>query len=168
MWDIKLCYPHGLIWQTVSDIKDIGDILNQLDDKYFTNDEFVMPIEDIFTEKNRILMEDLFERMGQYQPDDIGIFTSDLLPYHFSCISSGEFQYAKVLGGIEEFCYKLKVNDKKPNVIYLLDEPETYMHPELCRCFLSRLDRFLQAREADTYVQIIISTHSPMLFWKGT
>lgn len=155
--------PHGLIWQTVSDIKDIGNILNQLDDKYFTNDEFVIPIEDIFTEKNKILMEDLFERMGQYQPDDIGIFTSDLLPYRFSCISSGEFQYAKVLGGIEEYCYKLKVDGKNPNVIYLLDEPETYMHPELCRCFLSSLDRFLQARESDANIQIIISTHSPMM-----
>ncbi len=178
----------GLLWQIYSDIRDIGEILMRLDDKYFTTTAFTMPIVDMYSDENKILIEDLFERMEQYRPDDIGIFTERLLPYHFDYISSGEYQFAAVLGGIEEYCVKLslaseeaaptehdeklgydpqkvKMNklDNKPNVLYLLDEPETYMHPELCRTFLSRLDAVLKNRVADTDVQIIITTHSPML-----
>lgn len=157
--------PKGLIWQIYDDIKDIGEILGKFEDKYFTNDTFILPITEMYTEKNKILVEELFERMEQYRPDDIGIFTEELLPYHFSCISSGEYQFAKVLGGIEEFCVKLSTDGfgNHPHLIYLLDEPETYMHPELCRTFINRLDNVLKEREANTDIQIVISTHSPLL-----
>ena len=101
--------------------------------------------------------------MEGYRPDDTGIFTNELLPYHFLCISSGEYQFAKILGGIEELCVRLSVDKTKPHIIYLLDEPETYMHPELCRTFLKRLDDVLKERTARTDIQIIISTHSPLL-----
>lgn len=155
--------PYHLLYQIYDDIKDIGNILNQFDDKYFTNNTFTLPIEDMYTEENRELVEKLFERMEGYRPDDTGIFTNELLPYHFLCISSGEYQFAKILGGIEELCVRLSVDKTKPHIIYLLDEPETYMHPELCRTFLKRLDDVLKERSARTDIQIIISTHSPLL-----
>ncbi|MGN0493617.1 MAG: AAA family ATPase [Acutalibacteraceae bacterium] len=157
--------PHYLLWQIYGDIKDIGEILGKFDDKYFTNDTFTLPVEDMYIEENRELVGDLFERMEQYRPDDSGIFTKELLPYRFSCISSGEYQYAKVMGGIEEFCVKLSSGEygNHPNLIYLLDEPETYMHPELCRTFLKRLDSVLKERTGNSDLQILISTHSPLL-----
>ena len=154
---------YHLLYQIYDDIKDIGNILNQFDDKYFTNNTFTLPIADMYTEENRELVEKLFERMEGYRPDDTGIFTNELLPYHFLCISSGEYQFAKILGGIEELCVRLSVDKTKPHIIYLLDEPETYMHPELCRTFLKRLDDVLKERTARTDIQIIISTHSPLL-----
>ena len=160
----------GLLWQIYGDIKDIGEILGKFDDSYFTLTSFSMPVTDMALEKNRILIENLFERMEMYRPDDAGIFTERLLPYRFAYISSGEYQFAKVMGGIEEYCVKLSIGenqavkklDNKPNVLYLLDEPETYMHPELCRTFLARLDSVLKKRLSDTDVQIIITTHSPL------
>lgn len=155
--------PDSLLHQIYGDIKDIGEILSQFDDKYFTNETFTLPIEDMYLEKNRQLVEDLFERMEQYRPDDTGLFTAELLPYHFSCISSGEYQLGKVLGGIEEFCVKLSTEGIHPHLIYLLDEPETYMHPELCRVFMKKLDQLLKERSAETDIQILISTHSPLL-----
>ncbi|MBP3241007.1 MAG: AAA family ATPase [Oribacterium sp.] len=163
-------YPKGLLWQIFSDIKDIGSILSKLDDKYFASTRFSIPIVDMYSEKNKVLIEDLIERMEMYRPDDVGIFTEKLLPYHFDCISSGEYQFAKVFGGIEEYCVKLSLGenrevnklDNKPNALCLLDEPETYMHPELCRTFMSRLDKVLKNRISDTDVQVIITTHSPL------
>lgn len=155
--------PHGLLWQISDDIKDIGEILKKFDNKYFTNTTFTLPIEEMYTTENKELVEDLFERMEQYRPDDSGIFMKELLPYHFDCISSGEYQLAKVLGGIEEFCVKLSTGKGHPNLIYLLDEPETYMHPEFCRTFLYHLDSILKERSTKADVQIIISTHSPLL-----
>ena len=162
---------RGLLWQIYTDIKDIGFILGKFDDKYFTSTTFTMPVMDMYTDENKILVEDLFERMEMYRPDDTGIFTEMLLPYHFAYISSGEYQFAKVLGSIEEYCVKLAIGENseanslenKPNILYLFDEPDTYMHPELCRTFMNRLDSVLKRREAKTDVQIIISTHSPLI-----
>lgn len=155
----------GVLWQIADDIKDIGNILSKFDDKYFTNSTFTLPIVDMYTKENKKLVEDLFERMEQYHPDNTGIFTKELLPYHFTCISSGEFQLAKVLGGIEEYCVRLSVGDygNHPNLIYLLDEPETYMHPELCRNFISKLDQLLKERVGKNDIQVLISTHSPFM-----
>ena len=36
--------PHGIIWQIIDDIKDIGTILRKLDDKYFTIDTCTIPV----------------------------------------------------------------------------------------------------------------------------
>ena len=44
-----------------------------------------------------------------------------------------------------------------------MDEPETYMHPELCRMLLYRLDKVLMERAVTADIQILISTHSPLL-----
>ena len=154
---------HGLVWQITDDIKDIAKILSKFDDKYFTPDTFTLPVVDIYTERNTLNAEALFDRMMQYRPDDIGIFTKELLPYSFSCISSGEYQYAKILGGLEEYCVKLSVGKSKSSIIYLLDEPETYMYPELCRKFLSFMDSVLKKRKSIADIQIILSTHSPFL-----
>ena len=156
---------RSLLYQIYDDIKDIGQILRRFDNKYFTNETFTLPIEDMYLEENCSLVNALFERMEQYRPDDTGVFTKELLPYQFSCISSGEYQFAKVLGGIEEYCIKLSIGEygNHPNMVYLLDEPETYMHPELCRTFLKRLDTLLQERSATNDIQVLISTHSPML-----
>jgi hypothetical protein len=158
-------YAKSLLWQIAGDIKDIGNILNKFDDKYFTNTTFTLPIMDMYTEENKTLVEDLFERMENYIPDDTGIFTKELLPYHFTCISSGEFQLAKILGGIEEYCVRLSVGKygNHPNLIYLLDEPETYMHPELCRRFIKKLDLLLKERASHNDIQVLISTHSPFM-----
>lgn len=158
-------YAKNLLWQIADDIKDIGNILNKFDDKYFTNNTFTLPIMDMYTEENKALVEDLFERMENYIPDDAGIFTKELLPYHFTCISSGEFQLAKILGGIEEYCVRLSVDKygNHPNLIYLLDEPETYMHPELCRRFIKKLDLLLKERASHNDIQVLISTHSPFM-----
>lgn len=163
--DRKDGYARGLLWQIYTDIRDIGNILLNFDDKYFTTTTFTIPIEEIYTERNKFLIYDLFERMEQYRPDQVGIFTKELLPYRFDCISSGEYQLAKVLGGIEEYCVKLSVGNygNRPNIIYLLDEPDTYMHPELCRIFLSNLSKILKERNSTTDIQVLISTHSPLL-----
>lgn len=163
--DRKDGYAKGLLWQIYSDIKDIGELLLRFDDKYFTLTTFTLPVVDMYTEQNKMLVDDLFERMEQYRPDQVGIFTKELLPYRFSCISSGEYQLAKVLGGIEEYCVRLSLGNygNRPHLIYLLDEPDTYMHPELCRIFLSKLNNILKEREAQTDIQVIISTHSPLL-----
>jgi len=154
--------PHGILWQIIDDIKDIMGILLKLNDRYFTTETFSIPVVEMVSEQNKQLFDTLFERMEQYRPDDNGIFSKELLPYRFTRLSTGEFQYAKVLGGIEEM---LKIYDSggKRDKILLLDEPETYMHPELARSFISRLYEVCNKYNNGEHFQIIISTHSPFI-----
>lgn len=161
---------RGLVWQIGSDIRDLFLLLGKMDDKYFTDTEFTIPVMDIDV-NGKTVMRDVFERMEQYRPDQIGVFTECLLPYHWSYVSSGEYQYAKIWGVLEEYGVRVKMMTQgqkyseaiQPNLILLLDEPENYMHPEMCRTFIRNLNVLLSKRNTNTELQVLISTHSPFM-----
>lgn len=161
---------RGLVWQIGSDIRDLFHLLGKMDDKYFTDTEFTIPVMDIDV-NGKTVMRDVFERMEQYRPDQIGFFTECLLPYHWSYVSSGEYQYAKIWGVLEEYGVRVKMMTQgqkyseaiQPNLILLLDEPENYMHPEMCRTFIRNLNVLLSKRNPNTELQVLISTHSPFM-----
>lgn len=155
--------PHGVLWQIIDDIKDIGNFLKKLDDKYFTIDTCTIPVVDMVLPQYRDLFRDLFERMEQYVPDDAGIFTERLLPYSFTHMSTGEFQYAKVLGGLDQNLVMAHSDGSRLDKIILFDEPEAYMHPELARQFIKRMYDIVAKCRNNGTVQIIIGTHSPFL-----
>lgn len=161
---------RGLVWQIGSDIRGLFHLLGKMDDKYFTDTEFTIPVMDIDV-NGKTVMREVFERMEQYRPDQIGVFTECLLPYHWSYVSSGEYQYAKIWGVLEEYGVRVKMMTQgqkyseaiQPNLILLLDEPENYMHPEMCRTFIRNLNVLLSKRNPNTELQVIISTHSPFM-----
>lgn len=161
---------RGIVWQIGSDIRDLFHLLGKMDDKYFTDTEFTIPVMDIDV-NGKTVMRDVFERMEQYRPDQIGVFTECLLPYHWSYVSSGEYQYAKIWGVLEEYGVRVKMMTQgqkyseaiQPNLILLLDEPENYMHPEMCRTFIRNLNVLLSKRNPNTELQVLISTHSPFM-----
>lgn len=161
---------RGLVWQIGSDIRDLFHLLGKMDDKYFTDTEFTIPVMDIDV-NGKTVMRDVFERMEQYRSDQIGVFTECLLPYHWSYVSSGEYQYAKIWGVLEEYGVRVKMMTQgqkyseaiQPNLILLLDEPENYMHPEMCRTFIRNLNVLLSKRNPNTELQVLISTHSPFM-----
>ncbi len=161
---------RGLVWQIGSDIRDLFHLLGKMDDKYFTDTEFSIPVMDIDV-NGKTVMRDVFERIEQYRPDQIGVFTECLLPYHWSYVSSGEYQYAKIWGVLEEYGVRVKMMTQgqkyseaiQPNLILLLDEPENYMHPEMCRTFIRNLNVLLSKRNPNAELQVLISTHSPFM-----
>lgn len=160
----------GLVWQIGSDIRDLFGILGRMDEKYFTDEKFSIPVMEIRNGQGEA-MSDLFERMDQYRPDEIGVFTKELLPFTWTYVSSGEYQYAKVWGILEEYCVKVKMMKQgerfedavQPNLIVLIDEPENYMHPEMCRNFISKMHGIMEKRCRGTEFQILLSTHSPFM-----
>lgn len=161
---------RGLVWQIGSDIRNLFHLFGKMDDKYFTDTEFTIPVMDIDV-NGKTVMREVFERMEQYRPDQIGVFTECLLPYHWSYVSSGEYQYAKIWGVLEEYGVRVKMMTQgqkyseaiQPNLILLLDEPENYMHPEMCRTFIRNLNVLLSKRNPNTELQVLISTHSPFM-----
>lgn len=160
----------GLVWQETTDILDIISILGKFDEECFTPDRFSYFIEDIDEEDN--LFNDLFERMGQYHKDQYEVFPTELLPYTLTHLSSGEFQYAKIWGTLQEAIetqLALGNDHGKPEniidlqMIVLMDEPETYLHPEYCREFIYRTVKVLERRNPELQLQLIVSTHSPFM-----
>ena len=160
----------GLVWQETTDILDIISILEQFDDDCFTSDQFSYYVEDIEEDDKRFY--DLFERMGQYHKDQYEVFSKELLPYTLTYLSSGEFQYAKIWGALQEAIeMKLSVGNERGRpkdiadlqLIVLMDEPETYLHPEYCREFIYRTVNVLERRNAGLQLQLIIATHSPFM-----
>ena len=160
----------GLVWQETREICDVADILRQFDDRYFTPDQFIVPLVEISDDDKRF--HDLFEMMGQYHRDQYEVFPKEFLPYELSYLSSGEFQYAKIWGAIEEAIEtKLALGYEKglpkeireQQLIVLMDEPETYLHPEYCREFIYRTTQVLSRRRPDLQLQLILTTHSPFM-----
>lgn len=49
------------------------------------------------------------------------------------------------------------------HLIVLMDEPETYLHPEYCREFIYRTVKVLEKRNPRLQLQLIVSTHSPFM-----
>lgn len=160
----------GLVWQAGSDVRDLYHILMKMDDRYFSDEEFSIPVMEIDLAQGSP-MADLFERMGQYRPDEAEVFPQMLLPYHWTYVSSGEYQYAKVWGVIEEYGERLKLQGQgqkyeqalQPNILLLIDEPESYMHPEMCRTFISKMQAILTRRNPNAEFQVLMSTHSPFM-----
>lgn len=155
----------GLIWQAGTDIVDIADALEKFDDECFSDGKFQLYVEDMKFDTPPL--KDLFERMGNYRADQLGAFREELLPYEVKPLSSGEYQITRVLGVLNEFSAKRKIHNSKyqnpDSIIILLDEPETFLHPELCRVFLSRMAGIVMANLRDVNVQVIMSTHSPFM-----
>jgi hypothetical protein len=141
-----------------------------MDEKYFTDEKFSIPVVEIDDAPGSPMAE-LFERMDQYRPDELGIFTKELLPFTWTYVSSGEYQYAKVWGILEQYCVKVKMLKQgeqyadavQPNLILLIDEPENFMHPEMCRNFISKMHSVMAKRCSSTEFQVFMSTHSPFM-----
>ena len=72
---------------------------------------------------------------------------------------------------LEEYGVKVKILTQgqkyseaiQPNLILLLDDPENYMHPEMCRTFIRNLNVLLSKRDTNSELQVLISTHSPFM-----
>jgi len=152
----------GLLWQIWTDIRDIAQLLTKYEDRYFTPTTFEIPVEVLMDSAHAETSIDLFERMEQYRPDDSDLFDHDLLLYHFTHLSAGELQYARVFGLLSDYLNAPVQEENDPrHYIVLLDEPDANLHPELCRQFLHRLLNVCRTSKRGRTCQLLISTHSP-------
>lgn len=77
-------------------------------------------------------------------------------------LSDGESYYLGLFASIDEQLNDPTFCKDKTHFIFLFDEPEANMHPDLARSFINDLITFLE-NYPNKYFQIIISTHSPFI-----
>lgn len=155
----------GLIWQIGTDIIEIAEAFEQFDEEYFEDGCFSCYVEDIEMDNHSFYQ--LFERMADFRSDQLGVFPSELLPFAITNLSSGEYQYAKVFGTVFDYTSSKRVRSENyeppKNIILLLDEPESFMHPEMCRKFVYWMGNLIFNSNKDVNIQVILSTHSPFM-----
>lgn len=86
--------------------------------------------------------------------NSIGIHFFD---YRFRNLSSGEYHYLSLFSRI--YAVKAKI---KRYTIFLMDEPDVYLHPEWNRQFISNLKTFID-EVLKIKCQVFICSHSPYL-----
>ncbi|MDE7340663.1 MAG: ATP-binding protein [Lachnospiraceae bacterium] len=111
---------------------------------------------DKYYETISALMNKLYEWRSFNNSTVSSLFT---IKYHY--LSSGELQFVSLLSNIERII-TLGSNINSQTIL-LLDEPETYMHPELCRLFLLHLTDLCRELNPCSLFQFVITSHSPFL-----
>lgn len=80
-------------------------------------------------------------------------------------LSSGEIAILSLFSRL--FVYLTKIAPKKEkysNYLIILDEPETFLHPELQRNLIDLIVKFLsQSRFGNYFFNVILTTHSPFI-----
>ncbi len=74
-------------------------------------------------------------------------------------LSDGEREYLSLYTAIDE---QISMHPNKKQYIFLFDEIERSIHPDLCRCLIAELIDFLEQYQEKQF-QIIISSHSPFI-----
>lgn len=146
------------LWQLVksSEFQLLCQLLEQLgpDDQPLTPGELVVPT---FDDKRRIPTI----RMPYGQ--DVPITYS---PAGVKRVSMLAYLLAWSLSEHEQACRR--INQKiSPQIIVLIDEPETHLHPRWQRTVLPSLYKAItdwnQSRNAPTSIQFIVATHAPLV-----
>jgi hypothetical protein len=79
-------------------------------------------------------------------------------------LSSGETMLLRLFSNLYEFAEELK-KEGVPNMklFFLLDEVETYFHPEWQRKLIRILLAFIEKYFSDYKIDLVLTTHSPLL-----
>lgn len=144
--------PYGNVETYYKSILVVYEILKTLDDEnYVSETKLLLNIKEninIINEINHMYLDDLL------------LF--DLYPI----ISTGEYSQLYLYSSIFYLITQVKHknhNNKFKNMILYLDEIEITFHPELQREMIKNLINFFKSLDFDLNVQLIISTHSPII-----
>lgn len=97
---------------------------------------------------------------------DGDVHWTDSIISDFEWFSAGQRQISLMFSGLYQHLKSEYKNEKNQDLILMLDEPETHMHPEAGRHFIKNLDSALlhfQSAGLFRHCQIILATHSPFL-----
>lgn len=97
---------------------------------------------------------------------DEGAHWADSIISDFEWFSAGQQQMSLMFSGLYQRLKHEYGTEENEDLILMLDEPETHMHPEAGRHFIEALDCALmhfQSAGLFRHCQIILATHSPFL-----
>ena len=144
----------------IDSIERLFSCLYNVDTSYFTDLYKVsIPID----ESCRHVVKAFYDCMAC---GDAGEHWADGIVADFEWFSAGQQQMAIMFSGLYQRLKEECSSKDERNLIVLLDEPETHMHPEVCRRFVGILDDTIKHFQTVGFVrgcQIVMATHSPFI-----
>lgn len=89
------------------------------------------------------------------------LFLNNFL-YGWNGFSTGEFAKLNIFSELYNYIHDQK-NHSTSNHLIVMDEVDLYLHPDWQRSFFSELLEFIKIEFPDNTVQLILSTHSPII-----
>ncbi|WP_318472130.1 AAA family ATPase [Photobacterium leiognathi] len=126
------------------------------------------------------LISDAIKKGSMYTVDELSTFDANLIiklttsisvlpslmlsnfKYGWNGFSTGEFAKLNIFSELYNYIHDQKNNDIKNHLI-IMDEVDLYLHPDWQRTFFSELIEFVKVEFPEDTVQIILSTHSPII-----
>ncbi len=138
----------------------IKELFEKIDLSFNISESFILELHD----KNNFLNLEYFKKFKKsitlYSKNDKYLVFSYMFDIH---LSSGE---EKLLTMFSRVYYLKKIENKikRKSIIFLLDEPDIYLHPEWQRLFLSYFTTYIsELFSKDKNIQIILTSHSPFV-----
>ncbi|QTE94942.1 AAA family ATPase [Shewanella algae] len=174
------------------DIKQINEILlNLRKEDEFTSSELILNADSliIFNKYAEILNDfGVISRIQHsyineykiHSPNEVSSFNAEFIidltsqisnlpamlannfPYGWNGFSTGEFAKLNIFSELYTYIHNEK-NCGIKNHLIVMDEVDLYLHPDWQRTFLSELLDFINVEFPDNSVQLILSTHSPII-----
>jgi len=163
--DILIDDATFFLREEVESFEKFLDYIENLQDKE-QNDSKINEIEVKISDNNGLITDNisLLENIARIYRKLFNIGQCFILFDSHPPLSSGHWRLFEIFSDIEKALNpqfdNLKITD---NILLLLDEPESYLHPEWQRCFIYFLTEFLKSTYNNKNFHIIINTHSPFL-----
>lgn len=141
-----------LITQSVANIE-------KLNAEYFQNQEIISIALNKSNKENKTIV-DLITNLDEMKIQDEWGYM-DFIKSTSPSLSTGEKQLAIRYSSVISEVKKQSSHNDLDKIIILLDEPDSYLHPEWARNFLDGLLKYINNIETNVKCHIIISSHSP-------
>ncbi|MCD9513875.1 AAA family ATPase [Photobacterium carnosum] len=184
--ELLICFcEDGLTSKNVSNIltKSKYPYVSLPTDSYEASSDFILcvyhQIIDIINKISNIIYMHI-RRSASYTVDELSTFDANLIikltstisalpssmlsnfKYGWNGFSTGEFAKLNIFSELYAYIHDQKTDKIKSHLI-VMDEVDLYLHPDWQRTFFSELIEFVKVEFPKDSVQIILSTHSPII-----
>lgn len=157
LWDPIVGIPVGFQYNLFSYYVELYDVILKVPANCFEKDEIIIKI---YESENRYIsafLSHLDIVNNSFNP------LSGLLKTNIGPLSSGEEAYLNLFTSIHSSITSIK-NTENKGCILLLDEPDSFMHPEWSRVMIRQIINYIgKSNYGYDYYQIILTTHSPFI-----
>ncbi|WEZ70311.1 AAA family ATPase [Bacillus altitudinis] len=147
--------------QIIETIESYIKCISEFDPVWFNRDNIIIPLNNVKYNESINKFLELFDSlnfMSEQIQSVIKVFLSDFHPF-----SAGEEALLSLFSALH-YGLSLDYNTNKDKAIILLDEPDSFMHPEWSRLLINELTSFLNRLENGyRNYHLIITTHSPFI-----
>ncbi|WP_404900477.1 AAA family ATPase [Priestia filamentosa] len=138
--------------------KQLFEFLSKVPERYFQEERLTIKVRDSENKHIVTFLQHLDE--VRIDPDNS---VSSLFSINIKPLSSGEEAYLNLFTSIY-FASTAVSNVENKTCILLLDEPDSFMHPEWSRVMINQIINYLERqRKGFSEYQIILTTHSPFI-----